>query len=218
MIPLQCSILIPLTLLAACASGTTMRVAQDDEGDQGAVALAPEPETAPESTTTDTTAASAPVNPAVAAQPEAATSQPPAGASQGYAPYGGVGNTLEIRRIGQWSRTGIGEARRLVIRDANAWASFWSELGVGERPMVDFSRDVVVAVAAGQRPSGGYEIAVDRVTNDTGELTAEVVETVPGPNCVTTGSLTQPVDVIAVPSVAPRSWSFVERREVRGCR
>jgi protease stability complex PrcB-like protein len=208
--PRRRTIPFPLILLAACAGGTTMRVAPDDQSDEGAVALAPAPEAAPESTSTDTATA--------APAPEVAAPQPAAAEGQGYTPYGGVGNSLEVRRIGQWSRTGIGESRRLVIRDANAWAGFWSELGVGERPMVDFSRDVVVAAAAGQRPSGGYEIAVDRVTNNDGELTAEVVETVPGPNCITTGSLTQPVDVVVVPSVAPRSWSFVERREVRGCR
>jgi hypothetical protein len=135
----------------------------------------------------------------------------------GYAPYGS-NESLEVRRIGQWTRTGIGEARRLVIRNANAWAEFWSELGVGERPSVDFSRDIVVAVAAGQRQTGGYEIAVERVVDNGGELTVEVVETTPGPNCITAASLTQPVDVVVVPGVAPRSWSFAEHKEVRGCR
>jgi hypothetical protein len=76
---------------------------------------------------------------------------------------------------------------------------------------------VVVAVAAGQRPTGGYEIAVDRVRQVNGELTVEVVETTPGPNCTTTTSLTQPVDVIVVPAPTARSWSFIERKEVRGC-
>jgi hypothetical protein len=35
---------------------------------------------------------------------------------------------------------------------------------------------------------------------------------------MTTASLTQPVDVVVVPNVNAKSWSFVERREVRGCR
>jgi hypothetical protein len=106
----------------------------------------------------------------------------------------------------------------LVIRDANAWANFWSELGVGDRPAIDFTRDIVVAVAAGQRPTGGYEIAVDQVRQSNGELTVEVVETSPGPNCMTAESLTQPVDVVVLPALTVRSWSFVERKEVRGCR
>ena len=70
---------------------------------------------------------------------------------------------------------------------------------MGDRTAVDFTRDMVVAVAAGQRPTGGYEIAVDRVRQAKGELTVEVVETAPGPNCVTTASLTQPVDVVVIP-------------------
>jgi hypothetical protein len=187
-----------------------MRVAQSDSTDYGPVALAPEPEQPPEST-------------AVAAPPQATDSAevraqaPVPAAAQGYAEYG-AGNDLDLRRIGQWTRTGIGEARRLIIRDANAWAQFWSELGVGERPAIDFTRDLVIAVAAGQRPTGGYEIAVQRVFQRDGELVAEVLETTPGPNCMTTASLTQPVDVVVVQSLNPRTWSFVERKDVRGCR
>jgi protease stability complex PrcB-like protein len=185
-----------------------MRVAEGDTTEYGPVALAPEPETGPDSTVSA---------PAPAPSVAAPASESPQTSVQGYAPYGG-GTGLELRRIGQWTRTGIGEARRLVIRDANAWAEFWSELGVGERPAVDFSRDVVIAVAAGQRPSGGYGISVDRVTQRDGELTAEVVEVAPGPNCMTAGSLTQPVDVVVVPAVAARGWSFVERKDVHDCR
>jgi hypothetical protein len=207
---------IPLSAVAACGGGT-IRVADDSSTDNGPVSLAPTPEPSVASApvpepSRDTTAASR--DTAAATSAAAAAGVP---REQGYTAYGGS-STLEIRRIGQWSRTGIGESRRLVIRDANTWAEFWSELGTGDRPDVDFTKAVVVAVAAGQRPSGGYEIAIDKVSQTDGELTVQVVETTPGPNCITTSSLTQPVDVVVVPVVAPRSWSFVERKEVRGCR
>jgi protease stability complex PrcB-like protein len=211
MILRRCALLIPFAALAACGSGT-MRVAGDDSSaSSGPVSLAPTPDSEPE--------------PSVAAAPAPAT-QPsqdsaaaaPAPQQQGYAPYSGGSSTLDMKRIGQWSRTGIGESRRLVIRDANAWAEFWSELGTGDRPDVDFTKAVVVAVAAGQRPSGGYEIAVDRVGQTDGELTVEVLETSPGPNCITSSAPTQPVDVVVVPAVALKSWSFSERKETRGCR
>jgi hypothetical protein len=199
--------LIPVALLAGCAGGTTMRVAGDESGESEPVALAPEPEVAP-----DTMAAVAPST----GEPGAQNSQADT-TSQGYAPYGSPPN-MQIRRIGQWTHTGINEKRRLVIRDANAWAAFWSELGVGDRPAVDFTRDLVVAVASGQQSTGGHEVAVDRVTQNNGELTIEVVETSPSPNCMTTSALTQPVDVVVVQGVNARGWSFVERKEVRGCR
>lgn len=187
-----------------------MRVADDNpSSSNGPVSLAPTPEAQP-----DSSAAA----PALAAEPPRDTAAPAAvPREQGYSSYGST-STLEIRRVGQWSRTGIGESRRLVIRDANAWAAFWSELGTGDRPEVDFTKAVVVAVAAGQRPSGGYEIAIDQVSQTDGGLTVQVVETTPSPNCITSSSLTQPVDVVVVPVVAPRSWSFAERKEVRGCR
>jgi hypothetical protein len=211
MIPRRSLALIPVLILIGCG-GTTMRVAQDDPAeDSGPVALAPAPDSAPESTAT-----AAPTQ-APDSAPVRETARDSSGV-QGYAPYGNAGGDLELRRIGQWTNTGISESRRLVIRDANTWARFWSELGVGERPEIDFSRNLVVAVAAGQRSSGGYEIAVRRVSQANGDLTIEVEETTPGPNCMTTSALTQPVDVVALPAVGAKSWSFIEHQDVRGCR
>ena len=212
MVPRRYGILVPLAALLACG-GSTMRVAQDDGNGETPVALSPTPETGP----TDT--ATSPQAPDGDSLPTRTTDSLPAASveEKGYAAYG-EGGGLALRRIGQWTRTGIGEARRLVIRNANAWADFWSELGVGDRPDVDFTKNVVVAVAAGQRPTGGYEIAVERASLTNGELTVEVVETTPGPNCMTSTSLTQPVDVVVIPAVATKNWSFVERKEVRGCR
>jgi protease stability complex PrcB-like protein len=205
------AMLIPLAALAGCAGGSTLRVAEGDDTTSAPVALAPAPEPGPDSSLgapSGTAAAPVPVQDTV---PNASPS------AQGYAPYGGV-RDLEVRRIGQWSHTGVGEARRMVIRDANAWAQFWSEIGSGDRPDVDFTQNIVVAAAAGQRSTGGYDISVSRVSQTDGELAIEVVETNPGPNCVTAGSATQPVDVVVVPVVAPRSWNFIERKEIRACR
>jgi hypothetical protein len=213
MIPRWFALLVPITALVGCATGRTIRVAEEgDTTTSEPVALAPAPasEPAPVETPRSDTAS--------ATGAPAPTAVPP---QQGYAPYGdnqGGNRTLDLRRIGQWTRTGISESRRLVIRDANGWAQFWSELGVGERPSVDFNHDVVVAVAAGQRPTGGYEIAIDRVTQSDGQLTVEVVERTPGPNCMTTASLTQPVDVVVVPAADAKSLSFLERKEIRDCR
>jgi protease stability complex PrcB-like protein len=218
MFPRRCALFLPIAGLIACAGGTTMRVAQDDNGNDQPVSLAPTPASDYDSTASDTAAAATPVS----NQPptEQARAEPPqvepSRQEQGYGAYGNDTN-LDIRRIGQWSRTGVSESRRLVIRDANAWAEFWSELGVGDRPAVDFTRDVAIAVTAGQRATGGYEIAIDRVRQQAGDLLVEVVETTPGPNCMTSSALTQPADVVVVPGVSAKSWSFVERKEVRGC-
>jgi hypothetical protein len=217
---------VALVLMLTGCGGSTLRVAQDDTGNGAPVSLAPAPDSEPDSAVNpgrDSGAnasgdSAAVVPPSTPSQTEASGSaRPDSSVAQGYAPLA-QGTELEVRRIGEWTNTGISESRRLVIRDANAWAGFWAELGVGERPAVDFTKDLVLAVAAGQRSTGGYEIEIERVTQTGGALAVEVQETSPGPNCVTTSALTQPVDVVLVPAAGVQSWSFTERKEVQGCR
>jgi hypothetical protein len=167
----------------------------------------------------DTGPAAPAPTPPVATAP-APTTPPPTAQPQPAEPYRGYtgGTPLAIRRIGQWSHTGIQEPRRQVIQDAAAWTQFWSELGMGDRPEVDFTHEVVIAVASGQQRSGGFSIAVERVTQQEGDLAIRVVETSPGRNCVTTSELTQPVDVVTIPLIKPRIWKFVEGKTAPDCR
>ncbi len=155
--------------------------------------------------------------PAPAAEPTKAAAPVPApsGASA-YVPYDA--NSLPIRRIGQWSTSGISTPERVVIRDDSSYARFWNGLGAGERPSVDFSRDVVIAVAAGQRQTGGHSIAVGRVVRSGQGLAVEVVETEPGSGCSVTQAITQPVDVIAVAAADAKTWSFSDRKVTAECR
>ena len=170
------------------------------------------PAEAPEPSAPAPVAAPGPgAEPAPAAQPPSA----PDGAAP-YAAYDASGS-LPIRRIGQWTASGISTAERMVIRDDSTYARFWQALGAGERPPVDFSRDVVIAVAAGQRPSGGHAIAVERVAHAGAGMVVEVVETVPGPGCWTTQQLTRPVDVVVVAAADARTWSFTDRTRVQPC-
>ena len=85
------------------------------------------------------------------------------------------------------------------------------------RPQVDFSRDLVIAVASGERIDGGHDIVVQRVQRTGGELRIEVLETRPGQGCMTTAALTQPVDVVMVPSAGVTGWSFIDRAATGQC-
>jgi hypothetical protein len=122
-----------------------------------------------------------------------------------------------MRRIGRWVSSGIKGARRLVILDPATWTQFWSELGAGVRPEVDFGNDLVIAVALGQRPTGGHDIEVRKVTRAGNELRIEVLETYPSEGCVTTTAQTQPVDVVMVAATGVTKWSFIDSRAVGTC-
>jgi hypothetical protein len=172
-----------------------------------AVATQPAPQAAPAPAAAPTSQAPAPAS---SADPNAAGYAP-----SGYAPYGG--QLIQIRRIGQYSTSGITTPARLVIRDDSAYANFWTSLGAGARPAVDFSRDIVIVAAAGQRATGGNAIAVERVTRTGDGLAVEVVESNPGPGCMTTQALTQPVDVVVVAAADARTWSFSDGTRSQPC-
>lgn len=197
--PTRACFLATLGLLAACG-GATVRPTDDT----GAVAPAPSP--APSTPVVDPDPAPSP-----APAPEVPLS--PTNPADSVGPGGDV----EIRRIGSWISSGIKGSRRLVIRDSTTWAQFWSELGAGVQPQVDFSRDLVIAVASGEQSSGGHDIRIQRVTREGGELRIEVLETSASPECAITAALTQPVDVVMVPTAGVTGWSFVDREATRPC-
>jgi hypothetical protein len=119
------------------------------------------------------------------------------------------------------ANSGLVESRRLVVRDADAWASTWAAVWrnmtpAPSRPDVDFSREMVIVAALGQRTSGGYDIVVDSATATESELVVHVRATSPGASCFVTGALTQPVDIVRLPATT-LPVKFVEDAVVHEC-
>ena len=190
-------------LLAACGSGT-LRPADEPEPVDPAPSVEPSP----------------PVDadPAPATSPSPSPTPAPAPVSDSVAAANPApGTDVQMRRIGRWVSSGITGSRRLVIMDPATWSHFWSELGAGVRPQVDFGNDLVIAVASGERASGGHDIEVRRVTRTGNELRIEVLETYPSEGCATTQAMTQPVDVVMVAATGVTRWSFFDSRAVGPC-
>jgi protease stability complex PrcB-like protein len=209
-----------LVLISTAACGSGRLVPADTEPASAPPASGPVAEPAPAGTPATTPTALAPTDsgsatPAAAPQPAAA---PPAAApAAGYAPYDSS-SSIAIRRIGQWSTSGITAPARLVIRNDTTYARLWASLGdAGSRPSVDFTRDIVIAAAAGQQTTGGHSISIARVTRVGAGLAVEVTETVPPQGCQATQALTQPVDMVVVAAADAQTWSFTDRRVAGGC-
>lgn len=113
------------------------------------------------------------------------------------------------------------EAGRVVIRDAAEWELYWAKIVAQVSPsppvpQVDFDRQVVVAAAMGQRPSGGFTIAVDAVFLKSGTVHVVVKSVAPGRNCGVASVMTAPVVAVTIDRVeAP--VRFVERTETMEC-
>ena len=118
--------------------------------------------------------------------------------------------------------SGFHESTRLVIRDRDAWRSTWNKLyertsPIPPMPEIDFSNEVVMVAALGERGSGGYNVVFSGATeNESGGIDVIVRATSPGDRCARLTVLTQPVDIARVPRTYG-SIRFVERQAVVNC-
>ncbi len=81
----------------------------------------------------------------------------------------------------------------------NLWyQAYGSQLQVPQVPSIDFSRETVLAVFDGQKPTGGYDIKVRGVSVENGELYVDLVQQQPQQGQIATQALTSPWMLIHV--------------------
>jgi PrcB C-terminal len=118
--------------------------------------------------------------------------------------------------------SGMNETARIVVRDAATWQATWNQIYLHSSPVpplptVDFSQEMIVVVALGNRPTGGYNILLEGASELPASGTLVTVSSVaPGPRCITTQAFTQPVDIARVP-LRSGAVSFVEQTHVTNC-
>jgi hypothetical protein len=71
----------------------------------------------------------------------------------------------------------------------------------GKMPVIDFTKNNVAAVFAGQKMTGGYAIVVSKIM-DVQDRLVTVTLTKPGSNCILTQSTTAPYQVIQLPKTS----------------
>lgn len=117
--------------------------------------------------------------------------------------------------------SGLPERRREVIRDETSWVRLWAEVHAAvvpapPLPPVDFGRHMLIAVASGTRPSGGFAIKVRSVATRGGALEITVAETCPAPGAMVSMGLSQPLEVVKAPRLT-QAPKFQETRAL-SCR
>jgi hypothetical protein len=93
-----------------------------------------------------------------------------------------------------------------VIHNREAWVEMWKRIynanppdqAMALLPEVDFSREMLIVAALGERPTGGYGIIIDSACEQEKELEV-VVRSISRLRCGVTQSLTQPLDIVRLP-------------------
>ena len=119
--------------------------------------------------------------------------------------------------------SGISKPLQVVIRDREAWLRMWKQINSkrfdkqpATPPEVDFSREMLIVVAMGQRSSGGFHIIVDGIYERDNRLEVVVKNSLPGKNCLVTTALTEPVDIVRLQK-SDLSIVFRESNVARNC-
>jgi hypothetical protein len=97
---------------------------------------------------------------------------------------------------GQFS--GIESERLEVIRDPDDFSALWLIHANGVQPDIDFDQNMVVAAFLGERPTGGFTIAITEVEERGDSLLVKVRATFPGDNCIVTQAFSQPHQIITM--------------------
>lgn len=112
----------------------------------------------------------------------------------------------------------IRDLRGQLIESQAEWDDVWDEIGRGGPPPdVDFSRDDVALVAAGERPDNCYSIEIRRIDIRSGLLRVDADLLEPGTNCVCGDVVVNPVHAVRLRRTDRRA-DFDIRRVVRDCR
>lgn len=94
-------------------------------------------------------------------------------------------------------------AKQVTVRSAAEWKALWKEHSPTDKmPEVDFTKNMVVGIFLGSKPSAGWGVEIVNVRMENAELVVEYVQTQPAKGTMTAQILTEPFHLAAVPAHA----------------
>jgi len=106
---------------------------------------------------------------------------------------------VPFTKLAQGVKSTVSTRTNYLITSASEFTKLWQMVDAkGKVPAVDFTKNDVVAVFAGQKMTGGYEITVSKV-EDTNVRNVVVTLAKPGSDCVLTQSTIAPYQIIEIP-------------------
>ena len=105
-----------------------------------------------------------------------------------------------VRTVDKGEQSNIDEAKQVVMRTEAEWTKLWQQHSPDrKRPAVDFSKDMVVGVFMGSRPTAGYNVSIVSTFAKDGNVLVQYRESQPRPSAMAAQVLTFPYHLVAVP-------------------
>jgi PrcB C-terminal len=113
------------------------------------------------------------------------------------------------RTIAKGDQSNIESPEQVLARTEAEWGALWRRhAGEGDRPRVDFTREMVVGVFMGSRPHGGFSTLIVTSMEVKGILVVRYRETIPPRDAITAQVLTTPYHLVAIPKAAVTDVKF----------
>jgi hypothetical protein len=108
-----------------------------------------------------------------------------------------------LRVLDKGDQSNMDDARQAVARTASEWNALW-RLHAPDRPQpkVDLSREMVVGVFMGTRPTAGFAIEIVGTREEGGALVVQYREARPARGLITAQVITSAYHIVALPSRA----------------
>ena len=93
--------------------------------------------------------------------------------------------------------------KQVTVRSAAEWKALWKEHAPTEKlPEVDFTKNMVVGIFLGSKPSAGHSVEIVNVRTQENALIVEYVQTQPAKGTIAAQILTEPFHLVSVPAHA----------------
>ena len=105
-----------------------------------------------------------------------------------------------MKTIDKGDHSNMDDAKQVAVKTAEAWKQLWQQHSP-DRPLpaVDFSKEMVVGVFMGSRPSAGYTLEIVSAIEASGTLVVRYREASPSRGTMTAQVITSPYHLVAVP-------------------
>lgn len=105
-----------------------------------------------------------------------------------------------MRLVEKGAESMVDVQRQVAVRDGAEWTSLWhAHAWDRQEPAIDFSREMVVGVFMGTRPTAGFAVEIVGYRDSGNGVVVQYRETVPPRDAITAQILVSPYHLVAIP-------------------
>ena len=125
---------------------------------------------------------------------------------------------LGFEKINDGFENAIYEQQTRIITSTDQWIDLWAEMfpdGIAA-PEINLNEKKVIAVFQGQKPTGGYSVIIESITEYQDYIEIGIKDIYPGLNCIVKQEITSPYTTIAIKN-SKKEIRFFREEQKQNC-